>query len=270
MTTGHPDFRFIRLEQFGPLMRITLDRPEVLNALHVEAFSELTAALVIADTDHDTQIAIVTGAGRGFCTGADLKAVVEHHLTDEGRRSGAHAYAHAADGLFRQIREMNKIVLSMVNGVAYGGGLVLAACSDIAVASNRAQFRISEGLAGIADELSTLWLVASVGVARAKHLILTAETFSAAEAERLGLIAKVAPHDELWKVVLQTAEAVLKTGPRARSMFKRIINERLPEPRVRHIIESHLSDESQEGCAAFAAKRAPAWAAATDLGLFSE
>lgn len=253
-------------ERFGPVLKLTLNRPEALNALDVDLFRELTLALVDADADAQVQIVVVTGAGRGFCTGADLKAVVEHHADDRQRVQGAYDYAAAADGLFRQIREMGKIVVAMVNGPAYGGGLVLAASSDISVVSDRATFRVPEALAGIADELSTVWLTASVGVARAKHLILTAKVFDAAEAERLGLVSVVVGHDRLWERTLDACDEVLATGPVARSVFKRIINDRLPVPSMRTIVEAHLSAESHEGCAAFAAKRSPAWQRKAERG----
>jgi enoyl-CoA hydratase len=253
------NFKLLTYEKRGPLVIITLNRPEVLNALNLELFAELRWALIEAQMDDEIQIPIITGAGRAFCAGADLKSVADHHSSDRARWVGAYDYAEAADALFRQMTQMNKIIITMVNGLAYAGGIVVASCSDIAIASENASFRVPEGLVGIADELSTTWLQASIGLARTKLLILTAETISAAEAREMGLIAKVVPHDQLWPAVEAVANKVLQTGPRARGVFKQLLNDRLPKTQQRHIVESHLAAESREGAEAFSEKRKPGW-----------
>ena len=252
-------FDLLTYDKRGPLVVITLNRPKVLNALDVELFAELRWALIEAQMDDDIQIPIITGAGRAFCAGADLKSVAEHHASERERWLGAYEYAEAADALFRQMTQMGKIIITMVNGLAHAGGIVLAACSDIAIASEKATFRVPEGLVGIADELSTTWLQASIGLARTKMLILSAEEISAAEAREMGLIAKVVPHEQLWPAVEEMAHKVLQTGPRARSIFKQLLNDRLPKTQQRHIVESHLGGESKEGAEAFSQKRKPHW-----------
>ena len=257
------NFKLLTYDQRGPLVVITLNRPEALNALNVELFAELRWALIEAQMDDEIQIPIITGAGRAFCAGADLKSVADHHGSDRARWVGAYEYAEAADALFRQITQMGKIVITMVNGLAYAGGIVLAACSDIAVASEQASFCVPEGRVGIADELSTTWLQASIGLARTKMLILTAERISAHEAREIGLIAKVVPHDQLWPAVEAMAYKVLRTGPRARSVYKQLLNDRLPKTQQRHIVDSHLAAESREGAEAFSQKRSPNWAPPT-------
>lgn len=252
-------FTFLNYDKRGPLAVITLNRPDVLNALNVELYTELRRALVEAENDPEIQIPIITGAGRAFCVGADLKTIADHHASVRSRWSGAYEYADAADALFRQIAEMRKIVIAMVNGLAYAGGIVLACCSDIAIASDDAAFCVPEGRVGIADELSTAWLQASVGLARAKLLILTAEPISAREAQAIGLIAKVVPRAQLWEATEGLANKVLQTGPRSRAVFKQLMNEQVPIPRLRHIVESHLHPESKEGAEAFSQRRRPNW-----------
>ena len=253
-------FNFLTYEHRGPLAVITLNRPNVLNALNVELYTELRWALVEAERDSEIQIPIITGAGRAFCVGADLKTVADHHTSERTRWIGAYEYADAADALFRQIAEMSKVVIAMVNGLAYAGGMVLACCSDIAVASEDATFCVPEGRIGIADELSTIWLQASIGLARAKLMVLTGEPISALEARAMGLIAKVAPREQLWNAAEGVANKVLHTGPRSRALFKQLMNDRVPMPRQRHIVESHLGLESREGAEAFSQKRRPNWA----------
>jgi enoyl-CoA hydratase len=256
MTTS---FNLLTYETRGPLAIITLNRPKVLNALNIELFAELRGALIEAQMDDAIQIPIITGAGRAFCAGADLKSVEEHHTSEAARWHGAFEYAEAANSLFNQMTQMGKVVIAMVNGIAHAGGAVIAACADIAIASDKATFRIPEGIVGIADELSTTWVHASIGLARTKLLVLSAEIISAAEAREMGLIAKVAPHDQLWAVTEETARKVMQTGPRARSVFKQLLNDKLPKTQQRHIVESHLSDESREGAEAFSQKRKPRW-----------
>lgn len=254
-----PDFTVLTYEQRGPIALITMNRPQALNALDMELFTQLRYALMKAQMEPEVQVAIVTGAGRAFCAGADMKSVVEHHTTEEMRWVGAHEYAAAADDLYRQIAEMGKVVIAMVNGIAFAGGMVLAGCADIAVASDRARFRVPEGLVGIADQLSTTWLQASVGMARAKMMVLAAMEIDAAEAMQMGLIAKVVPHDQLWDATMDMATRVMRTAPTARSLFKQLLNDRVPRIQQRHIVESHLNDESREGATAFAQKRPPSW-----------
>lgn len=253
--------RFEKLiyEKRGPVALITLNRPQVLNALDVDLFAELRQALIEAEMNPDVQMPIITGAGRAFCSGADLKSVADHHESDRERWMGAYEYAEAADALFRQIGQMDKIVMAMVNGAAYAGGIVLACAADIAVASDRAVFRVPEGLVGIADELSTTWLAASIGLARAKYLILAAQEVTAAEACAMGLIAKVVPHETLWPETKALAQQVMRTGPRARAQFKHLLNDKLPQGQQRHIVASHLGAESAEGAKAFLEKRSPEW-----------
>lgn len=252
-------FRFLTVERRGAIAVVTLNRPEVLNALNVELYTELRWALVAVEMDDEVQLAIVTGAGRAFCVGADLKTVADHHADERTRWTGAHEYADAADALFRQIAQMKKIVIAMVNGLAYAGGLVLACCSDIAVAAEDAVFCVPEGRVGIADELSTAWLQASIGLARTKLMVLTAEPIGAHEAHAMGLIAKVTPPEMLWEVTERVAAQVMKTGPRSRAVFKQLLNARVPVPDRRYIVESHLDAESREGAEAFRDKRAPRW-----------
>lgn len=253
------EFTFLSYERRGPLAVITLNRPGALNALNVELYTELRQALVEAQSDPEIQIPIITGAGRAFCAGADLKSVADHHTSDRSRWCGAYAYADAADALFRQIAEMSKVVIAMVNGLAYAGGIVLACCSDIAVASENATFCVPEGRIGIADELSTAWLQASIGLARTKLMVLTGEPVTALEAKAMGMIAEVVPAAQLWTSTERVARNVLKCGPRSRALFKQLLNERIPQPRQRHIVESHLDPESKEGAEAFRQKRPASW-----------
>lgn len=254
-----PSPRHLELRKEGGVLTITLNRPEARNALNLPLFEELRRALILAQIDPQVQVAVITGAGAAFCSGADLKEVADHHASAQSRAWGAYASAEAADALYRQIVQMDKVVVSMVNGAAYAGGAVIAACSDIAVASDRAVFCIPEALVGIADQLSTTWLEASIGLARTKMMVLTAQEVTAAEAQAMGLVAVVAPHVELAQRTREVISRVLRTAPGARAAYKHLLNDRLPKTEQRHIVTSHLSAESQEGADAFREKRPAAW-----------
>src|SRR5205085_8653776 len=124
---------------------------------------------------------------------------------------------------FLAIRDSRAPVIAAVNGICQAGGLLIAMMSDIAVASDRATFRVPELLRGIPDATYAAALPAHVGVAVARDLLLSARPFDAAEAVRMGLIARVVPHDELRDAAVEAARQVLRTAPAARMHVKRIL-----------------------------------------------
>src|SRR4051794_3419093 len=127
---------------------------------------------------------------------------------------------------FITIRDSRAPVIAAVNGICQAGGLLVAMLSDIAVASDRATFRVPELLRGIPDATYAAVLPAHVGVAVARDLLLSARTFDAAEAVRLGVISRVVPHEELRDAAVDAARQVLRTAPAARAAVKRMLNER--------------------------------------------
>jgi enoyl-CoA hydratase/carnithine racemase len=151
-------------------------------------------------------------------------------------------------------------VISAVNGLCQGGGLLIAMMSDIAVASDRATFRVPELLRGIIDATYAAVLPAHVGVAVARDLMLSARRFDAAEAVRLGVISRMVAHDELRAAALAAAREVLQTAPDARVLTKRMLHDRY-EPIDYQTMFWGLehSPEPREGMAAFMEKRPPSW-----------
>jgi enoyl-CoA hydratase/carnithine racemase len=127
---------------------------------------------------------------------------------------------------FLTIRDSRAPVISAVNGICQAGGLLVAAMSDICVASDRATFRVPELLRGIPDATYAALLPAHCGIAVARDLLLSARRFDAAEAQRIGLISRVVPHESLRDEALKAAKEVLQTPPMARAMVKRMLNER--------------------------------------------
>jgi len=205
---------------------ITLDRPERMNALSFETVVPLHDAILAAGSDNDTWVVVLTGAGRGFCSGLDL----EDHGIPPGiaglpmSRIALRAMATFAD-LVPAMRNIPQPVIGAINGAAYGGGLCLAAACDIRLAAESAVFcgaGIKNGLTG--TELGISWILPRmIGAAHAFELILTGREVGAREAERIGLVSRVVPDAELASAALATAEQICAHSPHGVAMTKRVL-----------------------------------------------
>lgn len=209
----------VRVERVEPRIAVlTLDRPERLNAMSFELVADLHDALDEISGDPECTVVVLTGAGRGFCAGLDLK--------DWGTPpdSGAHSHVHAnTDGqafmsnLTVHLRTMPQVVVAAVNGPAYGGGFALACACDLRFAARSARFCsafIRTGLTGT-DIGITYLLPRLVGASRAADLILTGREVDAEEAHELGIVSRVVPDEELLGTALDTARVMAgytKTG----------------------------------------------------------
>lgn len=237
----------------GKVVEITLNRPDQLNALSLELYGELGEAVEMTGRDPEAQIVVITGAGRAFSTGGDIKQ------GDRVNRETPQLFAEVSKRMLASIVDSDRIVIAKVNGAAQAGGLLIVAASDLAIASDEATFRSPEALIGLYEPYSHALLVPLIGARRTKHLVITCETIGAAEAERIGLVNRVVPHAELDGATDRMIERILATGPRARTMFKRMINRSLEEFDAGIIVEALGSEEGREGMAAFAEKRRPKW-----------
>jgi enoyl-CoA hydratase/carnithine racemase len=243
----------LRFEREGPIAWCVIDRPEARNALTPAMYFGIKRAVHIVNHEPELAAMIITGTGDVFAPGGDLGGRTEpgdEPTPDIGR-----------DILpFLTIRDSRAPVVSAVNGICQAGGLLIAMLSDICVASDRATFRVPELLRGIPDATYAAVLPAHVGVAIARDLLLTGRRFDAAEAQRIGLIARVAPHDRLREAALEAVGEILQTPPDARMHTKRMLNERygLVDYQTMFWALDH-SSEPREGMAAFMEKRAPNW-----------
>jgi len=205
--------------------------------------------------NHDPDLAalIITGVGDVFAPGGDL-----------GGRSEAGECVPDQLGQdvlpFLAIRDSRAPVIAAVNGICQAGGLLIAMMADIAVVSDRATFRVPELLRGIPDATYAAALPAHVGVAVARDLLLSARRFDAAEAQRLGLVSRVVPHDQLRAAAEEAAHQVLQTAPDARVHVKRMLNERYGSIDYQTMFWAlDHSEEPREGMRAFMEKRPPGW-----------
>jgi enoyl-CoA hydratase len=243
----------LRLEREGPIAWCVIDRPAARNALTPAMYYGIKRAVRLANTNPEIAALIITGTGDVFAPGGDLG----------GRSDPGDALPDDVgyDILpFTAIRESRAPVIAAVNGICQAGGLLIAMMSDIAVASDRATFRVPELLRGIPDATYAAALPAHVGVAVARDLLLSARTFDAAEAQQLGVISRVVPHEELRAAALEAARQVLRTAPVARAHVKRMLNERYGVIDFQTMFGALAhSPEPREGMAAFMEKRQPSW-----------
>mgnify|MGYP001388255063 CR=1 FL=1 len=246
----------------GRVARITIDRPEALNALDPEHNDALGDAFNRFRDDADIWIAIVTGAGdRAFSAGADLKALIPARAA--AVRAGKGIGTTFA-GITRGFTTW-KPIIAAINGYAVGGGLELALCCDLRVAAEHARFGLPEVRWGIIPGAGgTQRLPRAIPVGRAMELMLTGEQIDAAEALRLGLVNRVVPLPELMSSASQLAETILQRGPLAVRAVKRAVLQGLEGTLEEGLdLERRLSEDllrtedSQEGTRAFAEKRAP-------------
>jgi enoyl-CoA hydratase/carnithine racemase len=243
----------LRFERAGPIAWCVIDRPAARNALTPAMYYGLKRAVHLVNRDPDLTALIITGVGDVFAPGGDLGGRSEPGESQPDQTG--------QDILpFLTIRDSQAPVIAAVNGICQAGGLLIAMMADIAVASDRASFRVPELLRGIPDATYAAALPAHVGLAMARDLLLSARRFDAAEAQRLGVISRVVPHDQLREAALEAAHQVLQTAPSARAHVKRMLNERYGDIDYQTMFWAlEHSDEPREGMQAFMEKRPPSW-----------
>lgn len=212
-------YKYILLKREGKILRLTLNRPERLNAIIPEMHTEITNVFADIRHDQETDVVIITGAGRGFCAGADLK---EPLLSDKAERDKI--FAEARD-IIVNILEIEKPIISAVNGPAAGLGVTLALFPDIVVASDKAKLGDTHVKVGLAagDGGAVIWPLL-VGVNKAKELLMTGEVIDAQEALRIGLVNHVVPHDHLEQRVMDLARQLVEGHKMAIQSTKKAVN----------------------------------------------
>lgn len=254
------DFSNILYEKVGGVAKITINRPEVRNALNMDTRRELRTALEDAGKDNSVRVVVITGAGdRAFCAGADLRELID--LTPLKARQ----YLRLSRAVTNAIEDMEKPVISAVKGYALGGGCELALACDIVIAEETARFGQPEVRVGIIPGGgATQRLPRAVGLKKAKELILTGDLISAAEAERIGLVNKVVPVDRLEEAVEELVEKLLGGSPVILGLAKAAVNRSVEvglAEGLRYEFEALAlcfgTEDQREGMLAFLEKRRP-------------
>jgi methylglutaconyl-CoA hydratase len=253
----------LRTQRDGPVATLTLDRADVGNAIDDALIAEFAAALAACGTDPTVRIVVVTGAGRVFSAGADLRWM--RRMRDAGAAANVED-ARRTQRLFAAIAELPRPVVARVNGPARGGGVGLLAAADVVVASAEAHFAFTEVRVGIVPATIAPFVIARVGAARARRLFCTGETFGAADAAAWGLVDRVVPPADLDAAVAAVVADLLKGAPGALAAAKQLVRDvGSAEPGAVAALTAELiatlraADEGQEGMAAFLEKRPPRW-----------
>lgn len=251
----------IRIDRAGGVTTVTLARPASLNAITPDMHDELEAAFNAFAADPAQEICVITGEGRGFCAGSDLKAVAAG-----GHRSyPAHGYA----GLIERF-DCPKPFIAAVNGVAMGGGFEIALACDLIIAAESASFGLPEPLVGAVALGGGLHRLArQIGMKPAMGIILTGKRVSAAEGLRLGFVNEVVPDAELLDLTRRWCGEILKCSPMSVRASKETVLRGLEEPSLAAAMSAQehyptfaawrSSDDAREGPRAFAEKRPPQW-----------
>lgn len=250
---------------------LTLNRPELHNAFDAALVARLTELLVEIKSRQDIRVVVLTGAGRSFSAGADVNWMRAMAACSEDEN--IEDALHLAD-LMSLLDTLPLPTIARVNGHAYGGGVGLITCCDIAVASNEARFALSEVRLGLVPAVISPYVIAAIGARNARRLFLSAEAMNAKLARRVGLVHEIAKPNKLDAAIDDQVEMLLRGGPRALRESKELVftvegggisaDHALKRRTAQIIAQLRVSAEGQEGLAAFLQKRPPVWAPARD------
>ncbi len=259
-TKAYATILFDRQDRVG---RISLNRPEVHNAFNATMIRELSDAFTQAKEDDSVRVVILTGTGESFCAGADLNWMREivHYSFDQNLKESLEVAE-----LLHVIYTLPKPTIARVNGTAIGGGNGLLSACDIVIASERAKFGLSEVKIGLVPAAISPYVIRRIGERAAREYFLTGERFDSRRALEIGLVNRMVPHDELDAKVDEVIQLLLSSGPEAMASCKELLH-RVPamslEDAKRYTAEMiarlRVSEEGQEGMAAFLEKRKPRW-----------
>ena len=247
----------------GNVATVTLNRPEVHNAMNEHLMKELTTCFKELSSNNNVRIIILTGNGKSFCAGADLnwmKSMAKYSKEENIKDS------RLLLDLFEAIYNCPKPVIGRINGHAFGGGLGLIAACDITIAVPDLKFAFSEVNLGIIPSVISTYIVRRIGLSNMKRLFITGEAFSSEHAKEIGLIDYVVASEKFDEKVQKYIKIIHSSGPKAIKEVKNLVNKcekmdvkKYKEFTVKKIAELRVSKEGQEGINAFLEKRKSKW-----------
>jgi 2-(1,2-epoxy-1,2-dihydrophenyl)acetyl-CoA isomerase len=255
------DFETIIYELENRVATITLNRPDALNSTNDQMYKELNHLIGEIAVDPEVRCVILTGAGRGFCAGADVRGM-DPNMKLLARRA---RHRGILRNVLRPLFDLEKPVIAAVNGVAVGAGFNIALACDFVVSSDKAMYSQIFTKMGLVPDLGGLYfLTRIVGVNKAKELCFTAKKISAQEAYDLGIVNHVVPHDDLLAETRKIAEEIAAGPPVALAMIKTLLN-KSADSTLDQMLEyegyaqtlAYTTPDHAEGVAAFREKRAP-------------
>lgn len=258
------DFKNIILMKEEGIATITLNRPDKLNAINTEMAQELFLSVDEVARDKETKVVVLTGAGRGFCSGADLETLTAGEFgsiidkKDWVQSAGAH--------FVKRLANLEKPVITAVNGPAIGAGFGLALAGDYIIASDKASFSMIFVRMGLIPDSASLFLLPRLlGVSKAKEICFSGDSIDAMEAERIGLVNKVVATDQLKSATTELASRLAQGPSKAIAFMKTIINIGLNTNNIDTVIAHEAqaqvllfeTEDFKEGTKAFFEKRLP-------------
>lgn len=245
---------------------LTMSRPECHNAFDAELIQVLTDALLTLNADPHIRAIVITGSGSTFSAGADLNWMRDMAKADESENFED---SLRLAKLMRTLNFMNKPTIARVNGAAYGGGVGLIACCDIAIGVEATKFSLSEVKLGLVPAVISHYVISAIGVRHARRLFLSAEIFDSELALRIGLLHETVAFAKLDETIDKTLHWLLKGGPVAQKAAKELAlrvsgstladAEKMDQENAALIAKLRVSKEGQEGLNAFLEKRAAHW-----------
>jgi methylglutaconyl-CoA hydratase len=258
------NYQTLELSLTGPVATVTLNRPEVFNAFNEVAIAELEDCIGTLGDRDELRVIVLAARGKCFSAGADLgwmKRMAE--LSHQANFDDAYKLAT----MLRTIYACPKPVIARVQGDAFGGGVGLISASDIAVTVENASFSLSEVKLGLIPATVSPYVIRAIGARTARRYFITAERFTAVEAQCIGLVHEVVPADQLDPTVQSIIAAICQNGPHAvtktkqliRDIDGRLFSEDVLVDTAERIAQVRASEEAREGVRAFLEKRPPAW-----------
>lgn len=255
-------YKYMIVDKAERIGFVKINRPDVYNAVNLDAIVELERAIQSLGEDDDVMVIIITGEGKAFVSGSDISKLVEMNSIS------AREYSQIGQRVLSLIENIEKPVIAAVNGFALGSGCELAMACDMRIASEKAKFGQPEVKLGlIPGHAGTQRLARLVGAAKAKELIFTGEMIDAQEALRIGLVNKIVAPESLLDEAKNLAKRIMEVGPTAVCIAKTVINRGVDanlttansyETEAFSILFS--TEEAKEGMKAFLEKRRPKWA----------
>jgi len=256
------EYRYVSFEMDGGIARMTLNRPDVGNALHIDMCKEMMDVSIRCDEDPEVRVLVVDAVGRMFCAGGDLKAFADHADNLGPILKEMTIWLH---GTFSRFARMRAPVVTAVNGIAAGGGFGLAMCSDYVIAAESAGFAMAFTAAGLSPDSSSTWFLPRIiGLRRTQELMLTNRRIDAREALDWGLVTRVVADDSLASEAMGIAGKLASGPTEAYGSVKRLLAatfdnglETQMEMEAREVTENARGADGREGVGAFLAKRKP-------------
>src|SRR6201996_6780964 len=244
---------YLSFKREGPFAICTLDRPQARNAMTPAMYFGIRYAVSRVNADPDLAGLLITGTGDVFAPGGDMGQTGKDDWLDFASTMGMDVTP------FDVLRQSSKPVVAAVNGLCQGGGLQIALCSDIAVVSDRATFRVPELFRGIADTYYSQMLARLIGPVRTRDLLFTGRVLTAEQALDWGMVARVVPHDDLLAEAFELLKQCCRTAPKARRLIKASLDTYMGLFDRIGMQSSLEGEEAQEGVRSFKEKRSPAW-----------